>query len=64
MTNLQRIRKAAGISQAKLSALSGVNAQMIAFYEQQVKDINAAGAMTVYKMAQALYCTVEELIEK
>ena len=64
MTNLQRIRKAAGISQAKLSALSGVNAQMIAFYEQQVKDIYAAGAMTVYKMAQALNCTVEELIEK
>ena len=63
MTNLKRIRKEFGLSQAKLSELTGVNAQMIAFYEQGVKDINVAGAMTVYRLAQALNCTVEDLLE-
>lgn len=64
MTNLKRIREARGLSQAKLAEISGVNVRMIQYYEQGAKDINAAAALTVYKLAQALDSAVEFLIEK
>ncbi len=63
MNNLKRIRKERGVSQSSLSERSGVNIRMIQYYEQGVKDINVAAALTVYKLAQALDCTVEDLLE-
>lgn len=63
MTNLKRIRTASGLSQAGLAEASGVSIRMIQHYEQRVKDINAAGALTVYRIACALGCTVENLLE-
>lgn len=63
MTNLKKIREANGLSQAKLAEVSGVNKRMIQYYEQGVKDIDAAAALTVYRLAQALNCTVEDLLE-
>lgn len=63
MSNLKRIRKARDITQVELSEASGVNRRMIEFYEQGVKDINKAQALTLYKIAQALGCTMEELLE-
>lgn len=60
--NLKRLRSEAGISQSKLSELSGVNLQMIQKYEQGVKDINKAQGETLYKLAQALNCNVENLL--
>lgn len=63
-TNLKKIREASDLSQSKLAEASGVNVRMIQHYEQGVKDINAAAALTVYKLAQALECTVEDLLEK
>ena len=59
---LKRLRSEAGISQSKLSELSGVNLQMIQKYEQGVKDINKAQGETLYKLAQALNCNVEDLL--
>lgn len=64
MTNLKKFREATGLSQAKLAEASGVNKRMVQYYEQGVKDINAAAALTVYRLAQALNCTVEDLLEK
>ena len=64
MSNLKQIRETKVISQSKLAELSGVNIRMIQHYEQGVKDINKAQAVTVYKLARALNCTVEDLIEK
>ena len=64
MTNLKRIRNESGLTQSQLAEASGVNVRMIQHYEQGVKDINTAGALTVYKLAQALNCTVEDLLEK
>lgn len=63
MTNLKRIRKDLELTQNQLSEASGVNVRMIQHYEQGYKDINVASALTVYKIAQALECTVEELLE-
>lgn len=64
MNNLKHHRKRAGLTQSELAERSGVNVRMIEYYEQGVKDINAAAALTVYKLAQVLDCTVEDLIEK
>lgn len=63
MTKLKKIREASGLSQAKLAEASGVNVRMIQHYEQGVKDIDAAAALTVHRLAQALNCTVEDLLE-
>lgn len=63
MTNLKSIREASGLSQSKLAEASGVNVRMIQYYEQGAKDINSAAALTVSKIAKALNCTVEDLLE-
>ena len=64
MNRLKNIREAAGLSQAKLAEASGVNLRMIQHYEQGFKDINRAQAITVYKLAFALNCRMEDLIEE
>jgi len=62
-TNLKRIREASGLSQSKLAAESGVTLRSIQMYEQRNKDINKAQALTVVKIARALGCEVEDLME-
>lgn len=64
MKNLKRLRTEAGLSQSKLAEASGVNVRMIQHYEQGEKDINRAEGMRLYKLAQALGCTIEDLLEK
>lgn len=63
MNKLAIIRSERKISQSQLSKLSGVNLRMIQHYEQGFKDLNKAQAITVYKLAQALGVTVEDLLE-
>ena len=63
-TNLKIYRKRAGLSQKQLAELADIPVRMIQHYEQGSKDINAAAALTVYRLAQALNCTVENLLEK
>lgn len=64
MTNLKRIRLATGITQATLAESAGVSLRTLQDYEQGRKPINQAAAVTVYRLAQALGVTVEDLIEK
>ena len=63
-TNLKRIRAAYGCTQAELAQKSGVTLRSIQMYEQRNKDINKASAESVYRLAKALGCTMEDLIEK
>ena len=63
-TNLKRIRTAYGYTQAELAHRSNVNLRSIQMYEQRNKDINNASVETVYRLAKALGCTMEDLIEK
>lgn len=63
MSNLKSIRQALGMSQSKLAEISGVSVRMIQHYEQGVKDINKAQAITVYRLAEALDCNMDNLIE-
>ena len=62
-TNLQYLRNLKRITQKDLSNRSGVNLSMIQFYEQGVKDINKAQAMTLYKIALVLETSIESLLE-
>lgn len=62
-TNLAFIRNDKRMTQTELSELSGVNVRMIQHYEQGVKDINKAQGNTLLKLAQALNCTIEDLLE-
>lgn len=65
VTNLEYIRSyERNMSRRRLSNLSGVNIRMIGYYENKVKDINKASVMTVKKLADALHCKIEDLIEK
>lgn len=63
-TNLKRIRTAYGYTQAELAQRSDVSLRSIQMYEQRNKDINKASVDTVYRLAKALGCTMEDLIEK
>lgn len=63
-TNLKRIRTAYGCTQTELAERSGVSLRSIQMYEQRNKDINKAGAASVYSLAKVLGCTVEELLER
>lgn len=62
MLREKRLRK--GLSQRQLSDASDVSFRMIQYYEQGAKDIRKASAETVYKLAQSLDCTMEEIIEE
>lgn len=61
--NLKKFRLAAGFSQSELAEISGVPVRTIQQYEQSQKNINAAKAETVVKLAKSLNTTVENLLE-
>ncbi len=63
-TNLKRIRTAYGFTQAELAERSGVSLRSIQMYEQRNKNINKASADSIYSLAKALGCTMEDLIER
>jgi transcriptional regulator with XRE-family HTH domain len=63
MSNLKRLREESGLSQNKLAEISGVSIRMIQHYEQGVKDINKAQGITLYKIAKALNCKMDDLLE-
>lgn len=63
-TNLKRIRNAYGCTQAELAKSSEVSLRSIQMYEQRNKDINKASVETVYRLAKALGCAIEDLIER
>ena len=62
-SNLQRIRKAAGLTQKGLADKSGTSLRMIQLYEQRRQDINKAQAVTVAGLARVLRCSVDNLLE-
>lgn len=63
MTKLAKIRHDRGLSQSQLAAKSDVSIRMIQYYEQGRDDINKAQVGTVKRIAQALDCTIAELID-
>lgn len=62
-TNLKRIRTVYGCSQRELADMSGVSLRCIQMYEQRNKDINKAQSDSLYRLAKALGCAMEDLLE-
>ncbi len=62
-TKLKQIREARGLSQNELAKISGVKKRSIQLYEQKVNDIDKAQAQALYKLARALGCNIEDLLE-
>ncbi|WP_304426771.1 helix-turn-helix domain-containing protein [uncultured Adlercreutzia sp.] len=62
-TPLRMRRMAAGMSQSQLARESGVPVRSIQQYEQRRKELNKAAAETVVRLARALFCSVEDLLE-
>lgn len=63
-TNLKHIRRIYGMTQAELAKSSGVSLRSIQMYEQRNKNINKASVETLYRLAKALGCTIEDLMER
>ena len=64
MSKLKAKRESAGLSQSDLAEASGVSLRMIQYYEQGFKDINRAAVVTIKRLADALKCEIDELIEE
>ena len=64
MSKLKTIRESKEMSQSKLAEISGVNLRILQYYEQGYKDINKAQGITLLKIAQALECNIEDLLEE
>ena len=62
-SNLGEIRQSRGLSQAQLARAANVNIRSIQMYEQGCNDINKAQAITLYRLACVLGCTIEDLLE-
>ena len=63
MNKLKKIRVQQGLSQSLLSKKANVSLRTLQAYEQDDRDLNKAQAETVYKLAKALNCKMEELID-
>lgn len=62
-SRLSEIRHARGFTQQKLSEVSGVSLRMIQLYEQKQNEIGKAQVNVVIRLANALGCDVEDLME-
>ncbi len=63
-TRLYRQRRLCDLTQKQLADASGVSLRSIQMYEQRQKNINHAAAETVYCLAFALHCSMEDLLER
>lgn len=63
MSKLQEMRKSRALSQNDLVKVSGVPRTTLLKYESGEKDINKAAAATLLKLATALGCKIEDLLE-
>ena len=62
-SNLEKIRREAGLSRKKLGELSGVNFRTIEAYEQKKVDINTASVAIVRALAKALNVPIENILD-
>ena len=63
ITRLRMYRERMGLSQSELARESGVSVRMIQHYEQRQKDLNKAQMKTIWLLAKALHCSMEDLME-
>ena len=59
---LQKLRKAAGLSQSQLAEAAGVNGRMYQKYEQGDRDISKAQLTTLLRICKALSCKLSDIV--
>lgn len=64
LTRLRIRRENCGLSQSELAADSGVPLRQIQLFEQRQRDINKTAAETLLQLSKALYCNMEDLMER
>ena len=64
MSKLAEIRKSKYLSQNELVRVSGVSRSVITKYESGERDINKASGEILLKLATALGCNIEDLLER
>lgn len=64
MSKLKQIREASDMSQSELAKATGISVRVIQNYEQGTRPINGARVITVKRIADALGCQIEDLIEE
>ncbi|RBP98824.1 helix-turn-helix domain-containing protein [Bifidobacterium xylocopae] len=60
---MTRIREAQGLTRTGLARRMGIAPQKIHDYETGIRPLQRVGAGQVLKIAQALGCTVEDLLD-
>ena len=64
MSNLKRLREEKHYSQGQLAYISKVSLRSIKAYEQRYRNINKASGETLKRLAIALDCDIEEILEE
>lgn len=63
-SKLKKARVIRGFTQESLAELSQVNIKSIAAYEQNPEKMLSASASTSYKLAEALNCDIEDILNR
>ena len=63
-SRLKKMRIIRGFTQESLAEISNVNIKSIAAYEQNPEKLLSASAGTILKLADAMNCDMEDLINK
>lgn len=63
-SKLKKARVIRGFTQEGLAELSNVNIKSIAAYEQNPEKLLSASVSTVHKLADAMNCEIEDLLNK
>lgn len=59
---LQKLRKAADLSQSQLANKAGIRVQVLQQYEQGVRDLSGAKLATLLKLCNALECRLADIV--
>ena len=59
---LQKLRKAAGLSQSQLANKAGIRVQVLQQYEQGVRDLSGDKLATLLKLCNALECRLADIV--
>ena len=62
MNKLSERRKAAGMTQPELAEAAGVSVRVLQDYEQGRRPLNGIHGITLYKLAKAVGCEIEDLL--